>query len=1385
MNLHKAIVTALAVLVFLCTSAGVFAEPQATYNVRNEKELLDVLEHGLKADDGQGGYVNWIAIYLEKDVGASDKRTFEIAQGKKVEIYMDNFNLIGTGQLHFKVVNKPWDNPSGDTRTHLIIHGSTVGFNEGLLLEGNIEVDYGGVYTSTSIDILGADREDHVAFHLIQRGDGWNSTTAAPYYIRDPRLPTDLQDLAHQGKRQQTVFTEIGYPLNASNGVIVVGGAGKAELNVSSGNWVRNAETIVGAHGGSTGVLNIGSARAWILERGNGSDGDFGSGSVYFADGSVRHWALPGTEFQTWNEANNNTPLRGWEILGRQDGITNDHTGRPGSLYDPRIGMHIDDVFFDHQLDTQSDGLVRSIFERVRTDSSGYITDVFQPIEWLNLGTLYIGYHGTGTVNIDDHSQVYVGSIGIGLTAANPNYQWPTNPLPHPSIPNDSAITEGDGVLNIVGVAGLENPWRVGENPKRTDNPWRGWTQDYVNGAYYDFDNAGNRTYDAKFDPNTTTVFVFGRDKENVLGYLDPENRAMESHGKGIINIIQGGHLHFDVRMTETGDRSGFDPKLTLGIGPSVVDNSWISGAMRDRDDGVYYPFLLKPYGRMHFNDDEYEYVPGSDEIVRLKNDHSQQYRVRIDPNYPDNPFLYHLTEEEYVWGPISDKDPTYLPPNTGIINGRVVNEAGDAFVFLENSLTFRNHSYLSGDLTIRMEENNFEDHTVISPGLFNYYHPYTAKNDQTFGQIVFDNAELNIGSPDDRTVLVEIDFSVRGDQNARSEFMNRDPRAYRFDKGRDVLYSNGEVNLYGTVLFRPQTGYYNDTLIEDDPMGGVRVSWLRLYEDSTEIGAGMGRVMNSVTGLPYEEGDTINPDDVHVVIGSGIATDDFVGRTFGHGLNSDGRRWFTNERLILAGDGPAAGEERLVIDRSHPGVIDISEQQLFLQMDRKADPFTDPATTQGIFNLQGVGGALEQIYNNNGDYEWLNVLDWLWYMNDDEFREAMHVLSGEIRASSLYMPVRSPWRIGFDRVNWSQDHNHLYFGTQNSKNPILSKNALWATSYYDYSHMQKGGTGYEAISRRVSFMSGYDRALWRNTVLPMFTQSAAGVVFGYTQPRLNQGPGRVIADDYLIGAHFSSRLYNRYEFKMWGGVGAQNYRIDRTFDRPTTWMHPNGLEHWLVDPDDPDGQNYIKQGDGVYAKSKLTGNTFTWSTEIAMPLKYQKNIQIRTRKGDEACTELDDRFRGIFTCVFRPYAAMDLSYVKQNSAIESGNYDKIILRYHQSDWTQVFGRVGLKTHFDWKRINFHTAVAYSHQLIGNVAPETTNQFFHIRMQDEFGEPTVTSPNFQVRGNYPGRSFFHFSMGTQVRFGKKDSSVAFLQYHGDYGGYSNSQTATLGYQFLF
>jgi hypothetical protein len=586
-----------------------------------------------------------------------------------------------------------------------------------------------------------------------------------------------------------------------------------------------------------------------------------------------------------------------------------------------------------------------------------------------------------------------------------------------------------------------------------------------------------------------------------------------------------------------------------------------------------------------------------------------------------------------------------------------------DNTTFNDNSLTFQNHAVLQGNLKVYMKENTFANTSILTPGFGSYDAPkYTDKN---LTKLSIANADI------ERFGRVDFKNETFTHATGATTIIDFDIHGDRnFDASKQTAYTLGGDTR----------GYVGDEFYQ-------------------------GRDLINV------EGDANLAGDIYLRPQSGYYSDeikvDFM-RVTGNingqydNLHLYPYRWFKNPDFFI----------------ETVGTVKYNQ----LVAERNTTPFTDVARN---FNQHGVGGALNNIYNAQSNYKWLPVLDWMWCMDDNELREAERLLSGESKAASYYMALRSPWRFGFDRVNWSDRGHKVYFGPQSKSQIEYSRSTLWATSYFDYQSIDNDHNSSAASTQRVSLMAGYDLALPGFCDIGFVSDSAFGVLFSYSQPKLDQHGARVIADDYLIGFHSAARIFSTYELKSWIGVGAQQYRLTR---------------HIPIPNQDPT------------LTSKYKGNNASGSIQLARPVNW-------------------------YGITFRPHIALDAVYTKQYGAQESYNgavMEQVALTYHSSGWQQYFGRTGLRFDISRKKCSLYGTLGYSYLLLGDQAPESTHEFTH-----------AGGGQFKIQGNNPNRSFVNLDLGGQIHLNKKKSRLLYLQYNSNYGKYLNAHTATIGYQFMF
>ena len=1263
---NRLFVSVLTLAILACASLSASAyTPSPTIDVRTEDELKKALTL-VRATDAE------FTIVLASDVSLQSSTELVIPRGWHVIIDMQSHNFTGTGSLTIvpedTTVPPPHLGQLPPAEPHITLRGSTGMFNRGLNVSGGIHLHYDGIYAAGQVDMFGSvlgkhpDNTDHIYFD--NPYSDWNASAPSTQYI--DYLPDDTLAPNYwlvPGVTRNPAFDlpaflagndPAGNPNNIKwtpEGTIVVGWAGGAYLEIAAENIVTNTETIVGAK-----------------------------------ETSRAHDLTP-------------TPTN--------------HTKSPKIPFNNRTTDH----------------------------GHGGVIYLHDEATWKGLGTFYIGYDGQGEVYIDEKARLQVGTIEIGR--------------------NDPGTYTSLGWLEIADAGSMITLF--GRDDKAIQ---RDWTVSPVTG-------------EPMFDANG-----------NVIPILGSERGASE--GMGVLIAEKNATIYFDSRATLDNKPSGYSPKITLGsdailLDPntgsqltvrSTVDDSYIAGAvqgmtinskapvgdagwfndprvrstgMNNAKSGYYIPepynktqvgtaniYLqhldknIDGYNIVFINDftledrevkvsfDVGEYAgfggstsatPGTifvtrgefatyDDVVAALNDIKTWEDV--DPSMAYNPAVDNPGARPFEGGfrlldsrghvmNGSEVLPHLLGTPVGtpwavamVLNTPEVVETNKIIGPMTGaSLTFQNSSVLEGSMEITLADTVFNGNSVLTPG-FGSYNVDSIKDPLkhlAFGRIdivgdlrhgyTLDAAGTGYDRTSDAHTF--IDFNVHGNdelvKNPAVEWRAWDNNIYLHhylgDKGRDTISVTGTAHLAGDITFRPQSGYYADTL---------DIHFLEA---------------NNVVG---------EYDTVHLYP----------------------NRWF-RDKYDVRFDRTIDGA-----DAYSRGILEDQGDGMHLVLNRNETPFTDTART---YNTRAVAGTLDEIWNKQTRADWLPVLNWLWLMNDDELRVAMQQLCGETRASSFYMPIRSPWRFAYDRVNWTTGGGRVYFGQQNLNAVKLSKSDIWANVFYDSLEMKDDKNSNKSATQRASFMAGYDRSLSHS--------SSLGFVFSHGNPKMQQGWATVNADDYLFGVHYANKFDGRYELKSWASYGFQQYHMNRYIPIEL----PRGTDR-----------------EDLYAK--YSGNTVALSAQVARPYSYRD-------------------------WVFRPYAAADVSMVHQNASHDEG-YEAISLDYKSGIWSQLYGRVGLRADYAWERFNITTTLSYSHLLIGNQGPYVKNKFiiegdwFQIQGNRlgcgflDFGAGT------QI---YLAKQSATPQTSRWAQF--KEQSLAFLQYNGSVGIRSAAHTASISYQYAF
>jgi uncharacterized protein with beta-barrel porin domain len=403
----------------------------------------------------------------------------------------------------------------------------------------------------------------------------------------------------------------------------------------------------------------------------------------------------------------------------------------------------------------------------------------------------------------------------------------------------------------------------------------------------------------------------------------------------------------------------------------------------------------------------------------------------------------------------------------------------------------------------------------------------------------------------------------------------------------------------------------------------------------------------------------------------------------------------------------------------------------------------------------------MEQI--NSIQKNWLPVLRYFWYLQDNqEFLDAYRLFSGEVRAHSLMLPVTNQWRYAHNRIDLREcnnpKHSHLqpcvetdgvpedYIRCGAAKNPWkerfnkLIKNArLWGSVTYDDTETDNDGNAADNRLYRSGVVVGADRPFLR-------PDSYLGVMVGLNRGKLNTFQAHAQDDDLSVGLYHGTKLFDKWEWKNYLGVGLQDYRMSRNVNVNLTDLVWNDDEYGFV--------NTELGNFGGKLTSDFLGYTFSGSTELARPLYFG------------SCGEY----------MFRPYIALDMAMVWQNSVSENGHFDNsqlVALDYLSATNIRVYGRPGFLLERNGRRTSFHAGLSYAFLMGGRRYTDVNNRF------------QIGGNDFNIHGVDDGSGFVTWNFGGNVFFGKRKLCSLILDYWGSAGSHSVTQSAQLGFQKRF
>ncbi|MDR2641406.1 MAG: hypothetical protein LBC74_01290 [Planctomycetaceae bacterium] len=446
----------------------------------------------------------------------------------------------------------------------------------------------------------------------------------------------------------------------------------------------------------------------------------------------------------------------------------------------------------------------------------------------------------------------------------------------------------------------------------------------------------------------------------------------------------------------------------------------------------------------------------------------------------------------------------------------------------------------------------------------------------------------------------------------------------------------------------------------------------------------------------------------------------------------------------------------------------------LWISMKRKKNPFEESGHS---YNEKSTGRALDDIYNKRYR-RWLPVLRYFWYLDDSEFLDAYRTLSGEIHAHSLLLPLQNPWTYNQNRFDFkpclNKSHNHGYDKVEQIDPCKMTEMAnnfkccdsycgklrkywdkckkdlrLWGNYIYDQSEYDSDGNAGAFNLNRNGVVFGFDKPTSDGN-------QYFGLQCAFVKGELDAFLSEVKVDDFNIGLYHGKKIHRVFEWRNFLGMGIENYKTKRTLS--------SGLAYydWLWDT--PDGSPSTNPADGHYhynnenyngnLRSKFNGYALYANTEIARPFILG------------SCNQY----------MIRPYTALDLISVWQNSASEKGDFrgsDFVQLDFLSAALVRVYGRTGIMFERNGDHINLNAGLSYNFQMGGRHYSNVDNKF------------QVDNKSFNIRSVDVGNDFLNLNCGAEWYFGKKKNQFVMINYQALFGKNITTQSAQLGYQYKF
>ncbi|MDR0390878.1 MAG: autotransporter domain-containing protein, partial [Planctomycetaceae bacterium] len=451
-------------------------------------------------------------------------------------------------------------------------------------------------------------------------------------------------------------------------------------------------------------------------------------------------------------------------------------------------------------------------------------------------------------------------------------------------------------------------------------------------------------------------------------------------------------------------------------------------------------------------------------------------------------------------------------------------------------------------------------------------------------------------------------------------------------------------------------------------------------------------------------------------------------------------------------------------------------DDALWVSMKLKKNPFEEAGKSH---NEKSVGSALDDIYAKR-DEKWLPVLRFFWYLEDPEFLQAYRSFSGEIRAHSLLLPLQNPWTYNQERFGFrpcrNKNHRHGYDksnlidpcdmaamandvnGCDSYCNKLIKcwhkhkKDVrLWGSYIYDQADYDSDGNAGSFRLNRNGVVFGFDKPTSDG-------KQYFGLQFAFAKGELDAYLSEAEVDDFNLGIYHGKKIRNVFEWRNFLGMGIESYETSRRLGGGLAyydwvWDTADGLPP--LNPTVTDGHyQYNTENHNGKLRSTFHGYALYANTEIARPFILG------------TCNQY----------TIRPYTAIDLVSIWQNSASESGDFkgaEFARLDFLSAANVRVYGRQGITFERNGDHITLHTGLAYQFQMGGRHYSNVDNKF-------QFG-----GKKFNIRSVDVGNDFLNLNCGAEWYIGKKRNQFVMINYQALFGKNIVAQSAQLGYQHKF